>query len=81
MGLQEKQGAIVGEGKRRRDRTTIGTSLLSMHVLLGNRAPLAWAMGGSLLDGRVPLARAMGENCLRHLRRQRWALPATTRGP
>ena len=44
LGLQKKQGAIVGEGKRRRDRPTIEISL-HMHGLSGGEAPLVQATG------------------------------------
>ena len=42
---KEKQGTIVGEGKRRRGGTTIGISLHKCG-LLGGKVPFVWPMGG-----------------------------------
>ena len=62
-----REGTIVGEFKRRRDGTTIGTSLCMCR----------------LPDSKAPLFKAMrtGENCRSHLRFQRWAEPTTSEDP
>ena len=60
LGLQEKQGVIVGKGKRRRggllyEYLSLCTHRLSEDGATGGEAPLVWAIGGRpfLLRPRV----------------------------
>ena len=69
LGLQEKQDTIVGKVERRGGRSHRNIFLCTCAGSQGVWPPLAhklWEVGAKLLS---------------HLGRQRWAWPATTRGP
>ena len=51
MGLQEKQGATVGEGERRRGQDHYRNFYLCTHWLSGGRAPFVQAMAQNIEVG------------------------------
>ena len=64
LGPQEKQGAVLGEGKRKRGGTTIGISL-HLQGLSGGKTPLAQATSGW---GKPPQASQTPEVGMAHHR-------------